>query len=64
MILEFKKSKTLSVRMRHTTTWIDDEPINENLEYILQEVTENNNDFGIQKIRDFIENRKVYGDFD
>lgn len=38
--------------------------INENLEYILQEVTENNNDFGIQKIRDFIENRKAYGDFD
>ena len=28
---------------------IDDEPINENLEYILQEATENNNDFGIQK---------------
>lgn len=49
--------------MRHTTTWIDDEPINENLEYILQEVTENNNDFGIQKIRDFIESRKAYGDF-
>ena len=47
-----------------TDLTIDDEPINENLEYILQEVTENNNDFGIQKIRDFIENRKAYGDFD
>lgn len=46
-----------------TDLTIDDEPINENLEYILQEVTENNNDFGIQKIRDFIENRKAYGDF-
>ena len=43
---------------------IDDELINENLEYILQEVTENNNDFRIQKIRDFIENREAYGDFD
>lgn len=47
-----------------TDLTIDDEPINENLEYILQEVTENNNDFGIQKIRDFIENHKAYGDFD
>lgn len=46
-----------------TDLTIDDAPINENLEYILQEVTENNNDFGIQKIRDFIENRKAYGDF-
>ena len=46
-----------------TDLTIDDEPINENLEYILQEVTENNNDFGIQKIRDFIENHKAYGDF-
>ena len=47
-----------------TDLTIDDAPINENMEYILQEVTENNNDFGIQKIRDFIENRKAYGDFD
>lgn len=46
-----------------TDLTIDDAPINENMEYILQEVTENNNDFGIQKIRDFIENRKAYGDF-
>ena len=49
--------------MRHTTTLIDDEPINENLEYILQDIVEGDNDFGIQKIRDFIENRKAYGDF-
>lgn len=47
-----------------TDLTIDDAPINENMEYILQEVTENNNDFGIQKIRDFIENHKAYGDFD
>ena len=46
-----------------TDLTIDDAPINENMEYILQEVTENNNDFGIQKIRDFIENHKAYGDF-
>lgn len=48
--------------MRHTTTWIDDEPINENLEYILQEVTENNNDFGIQKIRKVLDKHKKYGE--
>ena len=47
-----------------TDLTIDDEPINENLEYILQDIVEGDNDFGIQKIRDFIENRKAYGDFD
>lgn len=46
-----------------TDLTIDDEPINENLEYILQDIVEGDNDFGIQKIRDFIENRKAYGDF-
>ena len=46
-----------------TDLTIDDAPINENMEYILQDIVEGDNDFGIQKIRDFIENRKAYGDF-
>ena len=46
-----------------TDLTIDDEPINENAEYILETMVMGNDDFGIQKIRDFIENRKAYGDF-
>ena len=34
------------------------------LEYILQEITENNNDFGIQKIKNLISAHEAYDDFD
>lgn len=46
-----------------TDLTIDDEPINKNLEYILQEVAENNNDFGIQKIKNLIIVHETYDDF-
>lgn len=34
------------------------------LEYILQEITENNNDFGIQKIKNLISAHEAYDDLD
>ena len=34
------------------------------IEYIIQEIMENNNDFGIQKIKNLINVHEAYGDFD
>ena len=46
-----------------TDLTIDDEPINGNLECILQEIAENSNDFGIQNINNLISVHEAYGDF-
>ena len=46
-----------------TDLTINDEPINGNLECILQEIAENSNDFGIQNINNLISVHEAYGDF-
>ena len=48
--------------MRHTTTWIDDSPIAENIERMVWHAICYDQDYGIQKIRKVLDKHKKYGE--
>lgn len=48
--------------MRHTTTWIDDEPIAENIDQIIWNAVDYDQDYGLLKIRKILDKHKKYGE--